>query len=207
MRRMETPPSYAPPKKSNTGLIIGLVLGGIAICCIGGVALGGFGLFRFFKGTLAPMAECMMSYEAIGKAVTDYADEHQGKLPSAAAWQDELAPYVKKRLAKLQKEEMPFKVMDPSGEWSCTMGDKKTGMAFNADLAGTLLSDARKDDKVVIFEVEQIGRNVSEKYVARDKAASPKLMGERRGWITINAAGGVQMGDEDMQGKFDFHSN
>jgi hypothetical protein len=199
---METPPSYAPPKKSNTGLIIGLVLGGIAICCVGGVALLGFAGFNFFKGTLAPMAECMISYEAITESISDYADEHQGKLPPAATWQDELMPYVQKRLAKVQKEDMPFKLMDPAGEWSCTMGDKKTGMAFNTEVDGKLLADARKDDKIVIFEIEQIGRNVSEKYVPRDKSTSPKLMGERRGWITIGADGALLMGNKDMDGKF-----
>ena len=204
MRRMETPPTYAPPKKSNTGLIIGLVLGGIAICCIGGVALIGFFGFSFFKNTIAPMAECMISYEAVSGALDDYAKANNGKLPSAAAWQDEMAPFVEKRLASVKKENAPFKLMDPKSEWSCTMGDKKTGMAFNSSFAGKSLADAQKDDSVVIFEIEQIGRNITQAYAHRDKSTSPKLMGERRGWITIHAAGGLQMGDKEMGRNFDF---
>ena len=207
MRRMETPPTYAPPKKSNTGLIIGLVLGGIALCCIGGVALLGFFGFSFFKNTIAPMAECMISYESVSDALEDYAKENGGKLPSAAAWQDEMAPFVEKRLQAVKKEGQPFKLMDPRSEWSCTMGDKKTGMAFKSNFAGKTLEDARKDDSVVIFEVEQIGRNLAQQYVHRDKSTSPKLMGERRGWITIHAASGMQMGDKNMGGNFKFEKN
>jgi hypothetical protein len=202
---METPPSYAPPKKSNTGLIIGLVLGGIAICCIGGVALLGFFGLNFFNKTVAPMAACMASYEAVASSISAYADDHGGKLPSASAWQDELAPYVEKQLAKKKKENSPFKVIEPNGEWSCTFGDKKTGLAYNVELDGKALADARRDNKIVIFEVEEIGRNLSQKYTERDKSSSPKLFGERRGWITINAASGLQMNDQTMNsGKFDF---
>lgn len=208
---METHPTYAPPKKSNTGLIIGLVLGGIAICCIGGVALGGFGLFSLFKNTIAPMAECVMNYQAVSESLEDYANAHNGKLPSAAAWQDEMAPYVEKRLAKVKKSDAPFKVMDPKGEWSCTFGDKKTGLAFNSELEGKTLAEASKDDKIVLFEVEQISRNLAQKYIARDKSTSPKIIGgDRRGWITIRAAGGLHMGNESMRshnGDFNFNSH
>ena len=201
---METPPSYAPPKKSNTGLIIGLVLGGIAVCCIGGVALLGFFGFSFFKNTIAPLAECMIGYEAVSNAMKDYSAANGGKLPSAARWQDELAPYVEKHLAKTKAENAPFKIMDVKGDWSCTMGDRKTGMAFNTEVNGKTMEDARKDNSVIVFETERIGRNVSEQYQERDKATSPKIMGDPRGWVTIRGADGLRMGNQSMNGNFDF---
>lgn len=181
---METPPAYAPPKKSNTGLIIGLVLGGIAICCVGGVALLGFFGFRFFKDTLAPMAECVMNYSVVEKAMEEYQKEHDGKLPSAAGWQDELTPYVTKALATMKKEAGPFKLMDPNGEWGCT-GETKTGMAFNTEAAGKKMEEVRSKDLVTVFEVKQSGRNIAKKYEELPRSESPKMMGKPRGWIKI----------------------
>jgi hypothetical protein len=202
MRAMNTPPAYLPPKKSNTGLIIGLILGGIAICCIGGVALVGFFGFRMFNDTIAPMAECMTGYEAVSQSLAAYAKDHNGKLPSAAKWQDELAPYVEKELSQMKEEAGPFKLMDPYGEWSCKSGTRKTGMAFNADVDGKDLEAAKKTDDVVIFESDTISRNFSAKYVKQDKSTSPKIMGELRGWMTIHADGELYSGDREMRGGF-----
>lgn len=181
---METPPAYAPPKKSNTGLIIGLVLGGIAICCVGGVALLGFFGFRFFKDTLAPMAECVMNYSVVEKAMDEYQKEHDGKLPAAAAWQTELTPYVTKALGNMKKDAGPFKLMDPNGEWGCT-GETKTGMAFNTEAAGKKMEEVRSKDIVTVFEVKQTGRNMAMKYEELPRSESPKMMGKPRGWIKI----------------------
>lgn len=204
MRAMDTPPAYPPVKKSNTGLIIGLILGGIAVCCIGGVALIGFFGFRFFKDTLAPIAECMIGYEAVNSSLAAYAKDHDGKLPSALKWQDELAPYVEKELSKVKEEGAPFKVMDPKGEWSCSTGERRTGMAFNVDVAGKDFEEAKKSNAVVVFEVDQVQRNFSAKYVEQEKSTSPKIMGDPRGWLTIRAEGGVHMGKQGVEGNFEF---
>lgn len=197
MRRMETPPTYAPPrKKSNTGLIIGLILGGIAICCIGGVALLFFGGAWLVKKAI-PIAECQMNYEVVKDSMTAYADAHDGALPSADKWQDELAPYAEKAVAAYgKKEDNPFKVLDPHGEWGCVTDDVKTGMAFNDKYSGKKLSEARMDDGVVIFETEATGRNLHEMYVEKDKKTSPKFMNQPRGWFTIHGASGVRAGSK-----------
>lgn len=202
---METPPSYAPPKKSNTGLIIGLVLGGIAICCIGGVALLFFGGLQLFKN-VAPMAECMMNYGFVEHALDDYQREHDGKLPSAATWQDELAPYVAKQTAKAKGDAGPFKLIDPNGDWGCTTGDTKTGMAFNTAMAGKTMSDARADESVIIFETKQSGRNLSQKYEKLDRASSPKMMGNPRGWIVIEGGRGVVIDGRKTNANFTIES-
>jgi hypothetical protein len=194
MRRMETPPSYAPAKKSNTGLIIGLVLGGIAICCVGGVALLFFGGLQMFK-QVAPMAECMMNYSVIEKALSDYEKEHDGKLPAAATWQDDLKPYVEKALVRFKKEAGPFKLMEPNGEWGCVAGGTKTGMAYNTDANGKTMEEVRGKNLVTVFETMQTGRNLAIKYVEQPRSSSPKMMGNPRGWIKIVG------GKTDMDGQ------
>ncbi len=197
---METPPSYAPPKKSNTGLIIGLVLGGIGICCVGGIALVLFGGLQFFKN-VAPMAECMMNYSAVQKGMDEYAQANNGKLPPAATWQNDLKPYVEKSLAKLKKEAGPFKVMDVNGDWGCTTGETKTGMAYNTEIAGKTLEDVRAKALVTVFETPQIGRNQALKFEELPRSSSPKLMGNPRGWIKI-VGGRVHMDGRDTDMKF-----
>jgi len=193
MRVMETPPQYAPPrKKSNTGLIIGLILGGIGICCIGGIAVMIFGVGWFFKN-VSPMAECMLNYEVVRESMTTYANEHDGKLPSAATWQDELAPYVQRASEQYNKKSNPFKTMSAGGEWGCTSGDTHTGMAFNDKFNGKKLADARLDDGVIVFETEKTGRNLHDAYAPRDRSTSPKMLGKPRGWFTLVGASGVQL--------------
>lgn len=203
MPRMETPPAYAPPKKSNTGLIIGLVLGGIAICCIGGVALLGFGGLKLFQGA-APMVECMMNYSVIEKAMNEYSAKNNGKLPAAANWQTELTPFVESAMAAVKKEAGPFKPMNPTGEWGCADGGTKTGMAFNLDASGKTMDEVRSKDLVTIFEVSQTGRNIALKYEEQPRSTSPKIFGNPRGWIKIKG-GELEMDDKNTN--MDFNSN
>ncbi len=158
---------------------------------------GGLALFK----NVAPMAECAMNYAFVEQALDDYVQDNGGKLPSASKWQEELAPYVAKQTAK-NKEGNPFKVMEANGDWGCTAGDTKTGMAFNVELDGKKMEDARSKDTVVIFESPKTGRNLALKYEILDRASSPRLMGEPRGWITIHAGSGVVMDTKKMNGKF-----
>lgn len=202
MRRMETPPSYAPAKKSNTGLIIGLVLGGIAICCIGGIALLFFGGMQLVRQG-APVVECMMNFAFVNDALRQYEADHEGKLPSAAKWQEELAPYVEKAIASEggKQEGNPFKIMDPKGDWSCVSGNTRTGMVFNTEADGKTMAEVRTAETVIVFESPQHGRNLSLKYEKLGKQASPKMFGQPRGWIYIQGGRGIVM-DEKRQGEF-----
>lgn len=198
---METPPpQYAPPrKKSNTGLIIGLILGGIGICCIGGIAVMIFGVGWFFRN-LGPVVECTLNYEVVRESMKAYADEHEGKLPAAANWQDELAPYVQRASAKYNKKNNPFKSMSADGEWGCKTDATRTGMAFNDKYNGKKIQDARTDDGVIVFETVETGRNLHKDYLPLDRASSPKVMGKNRGWFTIVGASGVQVDGRNSQG-------
>ncbi len=187
---METPPPYAPPrKKSNTGLIIALVLGGIAVCCIGGVGLligGGFLMFNKVKG----FANCAISYEEVRQAVDAYTKDHNGTLPKAETWQDDVKPYLTQ--VNIKKEDLgPFERLKPEGDWGCKQDDGTvTGMAYNDTVSGKKLTEIQDPySTVMIFEVEKAGRNLHEQYKPRGTENSPKIFGEHRGWFEMPVIG------------------
>lgn len=201
---MEAPPSYSPqPKKSKTGLIIGLVLGGIVLCCllpIGVVA----GLGFYGVGKMKGMVACAAGFTDLQQALRDYADEHDGKLPKATTWMEDVRPYYAKRMARHGKEAGPFSFMPAEGVFSCTdENGVKTGIAYNTDVSGKAIK-ALKDPRstVLIFETESASPNLAEKYKAREKANSPKFMGNHRGWMYANVEGDPHTGDFNNSGKF-----
>ncbi|HVT12960.1 MAG TPA: hypothetical protein VHE55_11900 [Fimbriimonadaceae bacterium] len=188
---MEAPPPYMPPKKkSNTGLIIGLVVAGVLVCCVGPiVALVAGGLFIFKSAT--PLITCSLAYQDARDAVKDYAQEHNGKLPPAEHWQDEIRPYYEKIVANRPKNENPFGTMASGGAWGCDNGaGGRTGMAFNDDLSNQPLNKAVTDDSVVLFEVEKATENAHEKYSKPSGSANePKIFGQPRGWFLVRMSG------------------
>src|SRR4051794_25590392 len=104
---MEAPPPYRQ-KKSNTGLIIGLIIGGVVICCGGPVLLLGGGII-WGLNTFGPLATCGLAIDDIQTALHDYANDHGGKLPAAATWQDDVKSYyIKASQKKKNKQGNPF---------------------------------------------------------------------------------------------------
>jgi hypothetical protein len=199
---METPPPYNPPrKKSSTGLIIGLVLGGVAICCIGGIALALLaGYFGWKVG--GPVAECALGFTEVQKAMHEYLNDHNGTFPKAETWQDEIRPYYVKVRAR-EKDAGPFKLWDPQGVWGCKNGSSTTGIAFNSKLSGKKLSDIEdKPITIMLFEVETARTNANEPFKPRDDKVSPTIMGEPRGWIKIPVEGEMIMQSPGKSSKF-----
>jgi hypothetical protein len=197
----EMPPPYhpdmpRPAKKSNTGLIIAIVIGAVALMCIVPIVIAGFAMFGVYKSA-KPTIECFAAFDHVRQAIKDYAKDNDGKLPSAATWEDDIRPYFKK-VAESDRGEMgPFNAMKVEGPWGCEGQNKsRTGMAFNIDLSGKKLGDI-KDPRstVLVFEVEQPGRNLHEKYKPRPKETSPKILGEYRGWVKVRVEGDI---DDDM---------
>ncbi|MFI5386028.1 MAG: hypothetical protein ACHQ50_07895 [Fimbriimonadales bacterium] len=177
---MEAPPPYMPPrKKSNTGLIIGLVIGGLVLCCIAPIAvLGGLGLWGFNK--VKPLIECSATMSVARDALKDYAKDHNGKLPPAENWMEEVRKYYAQ---EMNADQTPFKAMAASAVWGCDDGSGgKTGIAYNSELAGKAVDDV-KGSEVVLFEVRQATANAAQKYVAGGFSDSPKLFNEHRGWF------------------------
>jgi hypothetical protein len=184
---MEVPPPYMPPrKKSNTGLIVGLVIGGVFLCCIGPIALlvgGGFWVFGKTKGLI----QCTYAFRDVRDGIRMYAADHNGKLPPADTWQDEVAPYYEKVLNQsTKKDQKVFGIMPAGGTWGCEDGSGgKTGMAYNDDVAAQDLTKLETSTQVVLFEVQQATRNSHEKYSDRPISSGPKIFGSPRGWFIV----------------------
>lgn len=184
---MEAPP-YMPPQRKQTNVIVWVVVA-VVCCCvllIGGLVGGGFWAVGKVKG----MVGCSASFQSVQRAILRYAGEHGGKLPNAAAWQDEVREDY--RQSMLPKQQLgPFEQMQPDGQWGCTNGDAPpTGIAFNSDLSGKSL-DSIKDryNTVLVFETEHAGKNLHMKVTVPDFTASPLLMGNHRGWYRIGLDG------------------
>jgi hypothetical protein len=175
---MEQPPPYRP-KKSNTGLIVGLVIGGLVVCCIGPLLLLGGGVWwGMTKG--GPVAKCAISMEAMQEAVLEYANANGGKLPDAAKWQDLVKPYYAKAIQKSDAKDNPFGVIPAEGEWGCTADDEvATGIAFNSDLSNKKLADIQdQSGTVMLFEMKQRRMNLSGKYDKSNLGDMPKRFGK-----------------------------
>jgi len=191
---MEAPPPYR--KKSNTGLIVGIVIGAVVLCCIGPIALfGGLGIWGW--GKIKPMLECGATFQVARDAVRQYADDHHGKMPDGQTWMDDVRPYYVKVLNASQS---PFKPMPAQGIWGCDDGNGgRTGMALNSDVAGSNMSDV-KNDVAVLFEIRHATANATQKYEQASFTDSPLMFGDHRGWflVYIDGAPGIY----DKTGRF-----
>lgn len=194
---MESPPSFTPPgKKSNTGLIVGLIVGGVVLCCvlpIGLIAGGGFFAFKKVQGSIT----CAFAFEQIRTSVTDYADANGGKLPTASKWMDQVRPYYEKQVKSAKVEKNPFGTLPVNGVWGCTDDTGlKTGIAFNSELSNKKLADIKdKASTILIFEVPSAEMNRNEPYKPQPKNTSPKVFGNPRGWIYAPVEGKLDGSD------------
>ncbi|HMS54513.1 MAG TPA: hypothetical protein PKA27_03860 [Fimbriimonadaceae bacterium] len=195
------PPFYGPQPKTNSSskTLILVIIGVIVLTCIGGIVVAMFGASRLFNN-FKPAITCGLAFSHVRLALKDYAAENNGMLPKAESWQDDVRPYLIKVQQKKQDEVKMFGKMDPNGPWGCT-GDegKKTGMAYNLEVAGKKL-DSLGPDTILVFEVPEAKPNFAEKYTSRPKTGSPKVMGEERGWVKMPVADGK---DGDFQIKMD----
>ena len=187
-----TPPPYYPPRQQSSNKIwIWLLVGVAGLCVICGV-----GLFFLFKSGLnmgLGMVSCQANGDMARDAVIAYAMDHNGQFPSATNWQDEIKPYYERLYKKFAEDadmkDMPemfkFDIAKPGEALSCDMGGGQvTGFAYNALLAGKLMTDfPDKAATVVIFEVLEPLYNANGNPSDRDSSATrPKIMGETRDW-------------------------
>jgi hypothetical protein len=196
---METPPPYSAPKKKNTGLIIGLVIGGVALCCVGPMLLLGGGAFFMFNQTKG-FATCLIGMEQLRDSVLAYAEANDGKLPKAKTWMNDVRPYFKKEVGKVEGN--PF-AMSTEGTYACPGdGGEATGIAYNSALSGkTLKSIQDKVATVVLFEIEEPAENAARAYKELPVTGSPKIMNETRGWLTVTLEGDVQIPNKKFRNR------
>lgn len=195
-------------------LIIFLVL--FLVCGVGAYALWqlGQGALRMTSSIIG----CTMSFEMSHKASLAYAKEHGGKLPDAAKWQEQIAPYYKRLESKMfasnkELKDNPFFKFEPGDitkPLPCDFGEPTTTITYNADLSGKVL-DSIKDPTgtVMFFEGLEAVTNANGVYKERSKKDSPKIMGSPREWLDwhVNQEGspfkGSTKGDLDFEIKME----
>ncbi len=193
---MESPPPYysSAPKKSNTGLIIGIVIGVVVLCCILPIAvLGGLGFYGFSKAK--GMVGCSITFGNVQHAITDYATAHDGKLPNAATWETDIKPYYQTQVAKHAKEQQMFAPGASNGALGCSNDDSTiTGISFNKALSGKKLGEIKDPfDSVLIFEVPIAGTNLNSEYKPQPYETSPQMFNKRRGWYVAKVSGAPKL--------------
>ncbi len=192
------PPPYpgppAPKRDKSSTILLVTVLAIVAFCVLG-VAVGGYVLFRFGSmamNTVGPMAGCAISFQSARDAVLSYARDHNGKLPNAENWQDEVKKYLRIDDSEFKGSPIEIKAITAEGDWGCytqTEGEM-TGMAFNSELAGKKISDVANPRRVImLYEVEKPSRNARGPYSPLPRSSSPKIFGEHRGWMTMPVEG------------------
>lgn len=188
---MEAPPPYMPPrKKSNTGLIVGIIIGAVVLCCMVPIGLlvgGGFWIFNKGKEII----QCSSAFRDARDGLRMYAADHNGKLPPAETWQDDTISYYQKAVDRTSAEDRKvLGSMAANGPWGCADGSGGiTGIAINEDVAGKDLTKVESANDIVLFEVRKSTRNAHEKYEALPLTESPKLVGSPRGWFLIRMNG------------------
>ena len=199
--------SYPPPfqhsqPKNNTTKVVLIVLGIVFGLCALLSAVLGFFLCKGWKEA-GPLVGCAITLEGVAKATREYARAHEGKLPNAATWQDDIKTYYVAWRGK-NKDVGPFSSADPSGNMPCiATEDVHTGIAYNLDLSGKKIADLKDPEgTLMFFETDKTGHNLSEKYVEKSDDKAPKIFGEKRGWMKVGVTGDVKGGKANA--KFDF---
>jgi hypothetical protein len=84
-----------PRRSSSPWVIVLIVIGGCLVAGIAGAAILGALMFPVFARarSAARRTACMSNVKQLSLAVMMYAQDHDEKLPSAAAWQAGTAPY------------------------------------------------------------------------------------------------------------------
>ena len=182
------------PKKSKTGLVIGLIALAVVLCCCGVCGVGGY-FARGFVGKAFGLIECSAAVEQQRGGLLAYANAHGGKLPAAGNWQDDIKPYVTK-MPGLEGQKM-ISVPGPESSY-CDKGGG-TSITYNADLAGKKLTDVKDPyETPVLFETPGAGHNKAAPYKEQPFSTSPVLVkGQRRGWVVQPLKGEASFKDEN----------
>jgi hypothetical protein len=176
---MQSPPYYSSaPKKSNVGLIVGIIVIAVILCCVAPmVGLGVFGLNIFNKAQ--GFMGCGWSLEQMRDGMLAYAKAHDGKLPAKDHWQEDIAQYLKP--IPIQKGMK----LPPMNSDVCDL-DAGSSACYNEGLAGKNVSSIKDPSStVILWEVPGRGRDKSGPYTEPVYTTGPKLVGNiPRGWIT-----------------------
>jgi len=206
---MESPYYGAPPspKRRNTTLIVVLILLGVILLLCAGCA--GF-VFYFLKKS-GSFIGCITHYQLALQATKSYANGHDGKLPDAAKWQDEIAPYYQTK-GKTSNSIIDFGNAD--GNLGCAggPGGPATGMAFNSELSGKKLNAViNEQTPIIFFEVPLKDpnkfKNLHEPFKMLLGKSPQTIMGQPRDWLWIDLYGNLHGSNQNFQSEKRFGTN
>lgn len=196
-------PEYQPtrPPKSMVSpvLIVLAVLGGV--CCLG--VFGLVQMVRTMGGPIMATGQCGIQLTATAAAIQDYVKKN-GKYPPAETWQDAISKeyeetYNSFKRSGASKEDNPvaamFKLSEPGKPLTCGSGKDMTGFAYNSEVAGKTPEELKKDDPVVVFEVNDPALNRHGEYSKAPAFQGVKIAGEARERLTSNMSDDPDMGD------------
>ncbi len=186
-----SPPEFNPPRQQSGNKIWLWLLLAVGVLCV----ICGIGLFFMVRSVMNAgmgLVSCSMNGDLARDAVLAYALDHDGKLPNAATWQDDVRPYYERLYNKLMNDsdlkDIPdffnLKVAAPGTVLECDLGGgKKSGFAFNSLIAGKLTSEfTSPTTTVVVWETSTPAYNANGDPATRS-GESPAIMGDKRPWI------------------------
>ncbi len=176
------------------------VLIGVGAACL---LLCGFGGFAAYKGVTAaagqvgPLFACQIDIQAARNSILDYAEAHNGKLPSAKNWQDDIKPFYGMRHAEAAKEVknapdfMNVKFSSIDGVLGCQLASGKVqAFTYNETFSGQdLTAELRNSQEFVLFESASAVRNSFGKYTSPPVTSEMIVLNEKRDWIKIRLSG------------------
>lgn len=212
----EAPPSYYPDsKKSGSKLWLWVLIAVLAFCGLG--AIGVYFLVKSVAGQGIALISCAANADLARNAILAYAKDHDGVLPPAESWQDDIRPNYEKLYEKLASEmkikDMPdwlkFDISKPGQVISCSVGpETTTGFAYNSLLAQKKLDEITDHDKtILVWETMNPEYNANGDPATRGKPGEKfKIFGQEREYIDMMIEGEsdfLQSGNSE----FDFDTN
>lgn len=184
---MPPPPAARATNSANKACLI-IVLLLLAFCAIGAVIFGFF--MKGVWGQVSSTAGCMATFEITHDAAIAYSKEHNGQLPSADKWQQEIKPYYERLYNKMEsefKDASMLKGFLPARSddvLQCKWEGRVTGIAYNSAVAGKKVSDFKEPTKTVMFfETDESAKNLTRPFKEMPKTKAPKIMYNDRDWI------------------------
>lgn len=195
------PPAAPRPASNNTLKIVLIVTIVVVVPCVA-LIVGLTYVFRATTGLMStqigPLASCELRFAQARDAMLLYAQDHAGRLPIAANWQDAIEPYIAKTARKTEEfAGMKIEPLVEGEDWGCTTPEgKSTGMAFNKKLSGKKLTEIEDQrGTILLFEVPEPKRNAADDYAPLPNSTSPTFMGQPRGWAKQPVEGGTDLMD------------
>ncbi|MBL8059919.1 MAG: hypothetical protein JNK63_04285 [Chthonomonas sp.] len=162
-----------------------------------------FSVNKIQEGVAAmrPIAGCMLEANALRDSILHYANRHDGKLPGAETWADDVRAEFLRRRSELIALDLQLrdKSATPAirwsadrGPWGCVIDGQMQAFQYNADLAGKELKSIKDPMKtVLVFETPAL-QNAAVKYERRGDRTKPEVLGQLRDWIVVPVSGKMQ---------------